>query len=396
MSLHADAAPFVPPAAGMAPLTEAMANLTTAPKASPVPTTASGTTVESKTREDSERNNTRRKDSPATGRKSRGAAAGKAHRRGGSKGDNSSGNQVGGAKNRENRDKNGPEGRPSSRNGRDRNASVPSPVDGENANNPNNKSSNKGRNNNKNSNKQRLRKPKNTTDFTPRFDKPDLRVKVLTNGRKLHNLSVHDVVFAPDLFCAEEDMSIFESLKEEIHQAQGNEDLFTLWHGDTHEIANDKFQRGEWKKKSPAFNAVIRKIEEAFDMKINATRFNLYRKGSTDWKPFHHDRAAFTPDCPQNFTVAASFGLGREVGFEHARNKTKVFLEAPNGSAYTFSRDVNIEFKHGVIPLEGPAPEDRISIIAWGLSSMSAKGSRVTENDVPSAEDLGLVKKFGR
>ena len=93
----------------------------------------------------------------------------------------------------------------------------------------------------------------------------------------------------------------------------------------------------------------------------------IFIRGADDWKPFHHDRAAFTPDCPQNFTVAATFGPDtREskernveyadlntcaVGFQHARTHSTLFLPIPNGSAYTFSRDINIEWKHGEISL---------------------------------------------
>mmetsp|Transcript_7752 Transcript_7752/g.12530 ORF Transcript_7752/g.12530 Transcript_7752/m.12530 type:complete len:141 (-) Transcript_7752:32-454(-) len=136
---------------------------------------------------------------------------------------------------------------------------------------------------------------------------------------------------------------------------------------------------------------VISKLENYFNMKINATRFNLYREGENDWKPYHHDRAAFTPNCPQNFTVAVSFGQEREIGFEHAGTGLKLFLNAPNGSVYTFSRDVNIEFKHGVVPV--PPQSDshgRISIICWGIVNMCTSGSRVTENMNPTAADLKL------
>lgn len=74
-------------------------------------------------------------------------------------------------------------------------------------------------------------------------------------------------------------------------------------------------------------------------MDVKATRFNLYRN-SDEWKPYHHDRAAFTPGCPQNITVAASFGAEREISFLHAKTGVVTDIPQPNGSMYAWSRIV--------------------------------------------------------
>ena len=81
-----------------------------------------------------------------------------------------------------------------------------------------------------------------------------------------------------------------------------------------------------------------------------ATRFNWYRNTS-EWKPFHHDAAAMKPDKArtQNFTVAVSFGCERDAAFEHAETKTVVAMPQPNGTIYTFGRDVNIIWRHGIL-----------------------------------------------
>lgn len=237
------------------------------------------------------------------------------------------------------------------------------------------------------------RRPKNTTNFTPSLAKPDIRIVFGRSGPDdcAPPLTVHDVLFVPELFCAEHDYALYRDMLAELEASSGGEDIFQLWHGDSHVIANDRAQRGAWKTNSRMFQRVLKRIETYFGMTIAATRLNWYREGTNDWKPFHHDRAAFTPDCPQNLTVACSLGpTTREVGFEHARTGTTVFMAAPNGSAYTFSRDVNCEWKHGVIPLAAPADGGRISIIAWGWAVQDTAGSRITENDVPTARDLGL------
>ena len=61
---------------------------------------------------------------------------------------------------------------------------------------------------------------------------------------------------------------------------------------------------------------VIDRLCEYFNIKKQSigTRFNWYRD-SSDWKPFHHDSAAFNPQRArnQNITVGVSFGSMREL-----------------------------------------------------------------------------------
>lgn len=238
------------------------------------------------------------------------------------------------------------------------------------------------------------KKPRNTTNFTPSLAPPDLRLKFYIPSEVgtilTKQLTVHDVCYVPSLFCGGKDTTMYEKILKEVKSASSKQDeLFVEWHGDSHVIANDKVGEN-WKSKCPTLLSVIKTMETFFDFTVNATRVNWYRPESDDWKPYHHDRAAFTPGEPQNFTIAASFGCTREIGFEHAKKGTKLFFGVANGSAYTFCRDVNIEWKHGVIPTKEKHEIGRISIIAWGLRKQSAALSRITVNDVPSASDLGL------
>ena len=213
---------------------------------------------------------------------------------------------------------------------------------------------------------------KNTESFKPEdyLDPPDVRVVFGAATKKFNkSYSVHDVVMSPELFCKANDYTVYEALLAEL-EASGVQSLFVEWHGDSHVIADDKKQGGKWKKNSPTFQRIVQQIRDYFDMDIKATRFNWYRNAE-DWKPFHHDAAAMKPNFArqQNCTVAASFGDEREIGFEHAKNRAMISLPQPNGSMYAFGRDVNIEWRHGVVPI---APENyskhkgRVSIIAWG------------------------------
>ena len=69
----------------------------------------------------------------------------------------------------------------------------------------------------------------------------------------------------------------------------------------------------------------------------------------SDWKPFHHDSAAFNPQRArnQNITVGVSFGSMRELAFIHATEKVdgekcRVYFPQPNNGVFSFGRDANI------------------------------------------------------
>jgi hypothetical protein len=104
-------------------------------------------------------------------------------------------------------------------------------------------------------------------------------------------------------------------------------------------------------------------------MKIENTRLNYY-KDSTDWKPYHHDAAAIKEHIAeiQNFTVGISLGATRSISFQNKKTKNIISIPLVNGTAYGFSKDININWKHGIPQVEPGKEfkEGRISIIAWG------------------------------
>ncbi|CBY14384.1 unnamed protein product [Oikopleura dioica] len=212
-------------------------------------------------------------------------------------------------------------------------------------------------------------KGRNTIEFKPSYAPPDLRLvpapSTWTSYRRPYNH--RDVVVVNGLFGDEEDMSIYKNL---LHETQSSgidqEKLWAHWHNESHWIADDKLN---WKKKCPTFQKVLKKMSEYFKMDVKATRFNWYRN-SSEWKPFHHDAAAVKADKAktQNLTVAVSFGMEREAAFEHAKTKTTISVPQYNGTIYTFGKEVNVTWRHG-IPAIHPSQfkeEGRISIIAWG------------------------------
>ena len=161
-----------------------------------------------------------------------------------------------------------------------------------------------------------------------------------------------------------------------------NKDVWKLWHGDTHFIADDKLN---WKEKCPTFGKVIKKVQDYFGMKVNATRLNWY-KNSNEWKPFHHDAAAIKPHIAkkQNFTVGISFGAQRDACFEHSKNKTRVQIPLKNGYIYCFNKTVNEEWKHGIpqVPKSAFNNKGRISIILWGKLNMDDNWETLLKREI--------------
>jgi hypothetical protein len=216
---------------------------------------------------------------------------------------------------------------------------------------------------------------KNTESFEPSHKPPDMRVIVENGGEKYpRKHRTNDIIVVNNLFCDKDDLTIYNKLLKEIKDSGlDNDKLWKLWHGDTHLIVDDKMN---WKQSCPTFKWVIEKVKNYFDLDVKATRFNLY-EDSLQWKPFHHDAAAVKKDKmnTQNITVGVSFGLEREAAFEHAKTRTVISVPLCNGSIYVFNKDVNIEWRHGILQMEpnNIIDEGRISIIAWGWTEMLDK-----------------------
>lgn len=225
-------------------------------------------------------------------------------------------------------------------------------------------------------NKQLQRRPKNTQNFKPSHNLLDMNILVSSDNTESFYKTIYevnDVVIVPNFIKelsgnANDSGNVYEQLITEIGESGISEtDLWKSWHGDTHFIADDNLQ---WKEKVPTFSKILEKIESYFHFKIKSTRLNWY-KNSSDWKPYHHDAAAIKENIAksQNFTIGVSFGHTRSIAFEHAKTHTTISIPMTDGSAYAFSRDINVNWKHG-IPQINPgmySEKGRISIIAWGL-----------------------------
>jgi alkylated DNA repair dioxygenase AlkB len=202
----------------------------------------------------------------------------------------------------------------------------------------------------------------------------DMRIVVETSSERFSKeyITSKDVILAPNVFGKE----LMEDLKKEIDQCGiSKEQLFKLWHSNCHYIADDKLL---WKNKVPTFNKIIEKMAQFFNVKVEATRLNIYKEN--DFKYWHHDQASFNPRTAQkqNFTICLNLGTTRTVGFRLEKSRTIVTMPIQDGEIYCFSKQVNIDWEHGVYKrTKTPDHQDdqtdikqdplRMSIVIWGL-----------------------------
>lgn len=213
------------------------------------------------------------------------------------------------------------------------------------------------------------KRPKNTENFNPCHEPTDMNILVCDGNAEKCNIQFEDrdVVIVPNFLNEKIPGELYNKLLKEIDESGIDlNELWKLWHGDTHLIADDNMN---WKEKVPTFEYIIKRIEYFFDIEVKSTRLNLY-KDSSDWKPYHHDAAAFKEHISkiQNFTVGVSLGQTRDIAFEHDKTKTTVSIPQPNCYAYGFAKDVNVIWKHGIPQIHQDKASDkgRISIIVWG------------------------------
>ena len=187
----------------------------------------------------------------------------------------------------------------------------------------------------------------------------------------------------------------------EVQNAESNPDKkgseWISWHEGAHLISKNP-------KGSSTYNEIQAKISKYFEIENDkvGTRFNWYRD-SSDWKPFHHDSAAFNPQRAknQNITVGVSFGATRELSFLHAKTGDRTYFPQTNGMLFSFGRDVNINYKHGVnaLPSDEQDGKGRISIILWGLAPNAIEESNsppvLTDNTRGGGHNMHAGRRGG-
>jgi len=216
----------------------------------------------------------------------------------------------------------------------------------------------------------RAKAGRNSDSFEPEstFVRPEMRIKFGPTMRMYNKPLKHDdVIVVPEFFCKEDDFSIYYKLINEMRQLQARgqrQSEWISWHEGCHLISKNP-------KGCPTYEMVLERTSEYFNIQrgTEGTRFNWYRD-SSDWKPFHHDSAAFNPERAknQNITVGISFGAERELAFLHAKNRSRIYMPQTNGMLFSFGRDVNIKWKHGInaLPKSEWSGVGRISIVVWG------------------------------
>jgi hypothetical protein len=120
------------------------------------------------------------------------------------------------------------------------------------------------------------RPKKNTENFNPSYIAPEMRILFAppNSDRYERPLSTRDVLVVADLFCAADDLSIYNGLLRELEQTGLTEkELWQSWHGDSHVIADD---RRNWKDRCPTFHWVLDRIKYYFNMEIKVSKCDVY------------------------------------------------------------------------------------------------------------------------
>jgi hypothetical protein len=101
----------------------------------------------------------------------------------------------------------------------------------------------------------------------------------------------------------------------------------------------------------------------------------------------------------QNITVGVSFGATRELAFlraDNSANPCRIYFPQTNNGVFTFGRDVNIHWKHGINAVLEHDGKGRISIILWGLiNAVEEEGSPPLLGSDGHGPHAG-TKKFSR
>lgn len=198
--------------------------------------------------------------------------------------------------------------------------------------------------------------------------RPLLRVITVRSSEQYSRpISHDDVIVVPEFFCTHDDWSTYYKLLHEMRQSQASGDRkaeWMSWHEGAHLLSQNPTG-------SPTYQKVLDKLCKYFSVAEGnrGTRFNWYRDGS-DWKPFHHDSAAFNAQRAknQNCTIGISFGASRELALRHAKTGELLYFPQTNGMLFFFGRDANIVWQHGInaLPEKEQDGKGRISIILWG------------------------------
>eukprot|EP00928_Gymnodinium_smaydae_P043665 TRINITY_DN29215_c0_g1_i1.p1 TRINITY_DN29215_c0_g1~~TRINITY_DN29215_c0_g1_i1.p1 ORF type:complete len:496 (+),score=79.91 TRINITY_DN29215_c0_g1_i1:58-1545(+) len=219
--------------------------------------------------------------------------------------------------------------------------------------------------------------------------RPSMRVLVGENAAEYGGtMATNDVLVAKDLFCDKDDLSLYWRIVKELHDAEvpgAKASAWSSWKDGCHLITKTP-------ENSASFCELLSRIKRYFRI-VDSTayvRFNWYVDGA-DWKPLHHDTAAFSQRRvgKQNITVAVSLGGEREVVFRHCSQGTRLYMPQSNGMAYAFGNGINVDWKHGInaLPLEEQKGHvGRISIIIWGWSEAASCDADATENVIAAPE----------
>lgn len=180
---------------------------------------------------------------------------------------------------------------------------------------------------------------------------PNIRLRCHSSINTIDTIKPNDVVVIPSVFT----MDTTTMVKNEIDNANmlSNDKLIVPWHKDSHLIANEKYNNGQWKRQCPTYLSIVDVIALSFNLVDTSSRIEIFKGGN---KPFHNHFPI------SNVTAVVSFGATREIAFKRkSKDGCIVSTICDNGSVYAFAHDVKHDWQHGVLPCD-----DGMAIVVWG------------------------------
>mmetsp|Transcript_13878 Transcript_13878/g.35713 ORF Transcript_13878/g.35713 Transcript_13878/m.35713 type:complete len:388 (-) Transcript_13878:149-1312(-) len=176
-------------------------------------------------------------------------------------------------------------------------------------------------------------------------------------------LKSEDVVVVPEFFCAEDDLSIYFRLVEEMRVIQAKKMPTTEWipwHKGCH-LLNSGL--GD----SPTIKRLLQKATDYFGIELSTVGAQMnWSLGGKDWQSVTDGTE--DADSRETITVGFSFGGERELAFVHTESGARAHFPQANGMMFSFGRDTSIKWQHGIdaSPPSGRTGTGRISIVLWG------------------------------
>lgn len=180
-----------------------------------------------------------------------------------------------------------------------------------------------------------------------------------------------EAFYLPEWFCNDQDRSIYDRLRRELHS------YIAPFRGKSLGLAGTQAIL----EKCPVYKDIVTRLASHFQVEACYSIVNFYQDGS-------HGIGAHTDSLffGSNMTIGASFGDPRELIFEHKRTGQRFQFPQRNGDIFAFTDVANRAFRHSV-PKTKDKVGGRLSVIVWARQG-GFKQVSLQNMVMPSEQDI--------